>query len=220
MTSSALGWSLSSRWSCWSQINPFSKAGGWNGDVVPSPLVQVFMQSSAREELSPWTIWTLFELLSFTELLGTCLDCNPSSKKTLNCTLMGISPLAPTQRIGALRHHGDLGCSTCLWLTNKQQPGKEGNQTSGNNRGFGELGPKWFAQRMGKNGTPGRLYPAGSVGKQRCVSSKTSTQMQSRWGVLPHSNSKFLTPYLFQHRTEDISIPLRGHLFLDQSPKT
>lgn len=172
-------------------------------------------RSLAREQFGLYLSY--FHSLNFWARVLTVI---PPPKKTLNCTLMGISPLAPTQRIGALRHHGDLGCSTCLWLTNKQQPGKEGNQTSGNNRGFGELGPKWFAQRMGKNGTPGRLYPAGSVGKQRCVSSKTSTQMQSRWGVLPHSNSKFLTPYLFQHRTEDISIPLRGHLFLDQSPKT
>ena len=168
------------------------------------------MEPLAREGLSPWTIQTLLELLSFTELLGVCLDHNPASKKAqVNRTSVGISVPCGSYT----EHLGDLGRSACWRLQNKQQPGKQGNRSSGNNGGFGELGRKWFAQRMGKNWAPGWLYPAGRGGKRCRVSTKTSTQKQSCWGASSQSNSKFIASYLFQHRSEGISIPLRGHLF-------
>lgn len=42
--------------------NPFSKTGGWHGDVVTSRLVQMFKQFPERTELSPLAIQILFEL--------------------------------------------------------------------------------------------------------------------------------------------------------------
>lgn len=67
--------------------NPFSKTGGWHGDVVTSRLVQMFNQFPERKELSLLAIQTLFKLQSFTELLGVCLYCNrPPKKARMNCT--------------------------------------------------------------------------------------------------------------------------------------
>lgn len=58
----------------------------------------------------------------------------------MNYTSVGVSLLALTQRMGTWAL-GDLDHSACLWLQNKQQPEKWGSQTSGNNRGFGDLDP-------------------------------------------------------------------------------